>query len=182
MDVEEVYVGLGGNIGDSVGILQHALDKMASLPGIYDLKASSFYVTTPVSEIPQRYYVNAVCRFSTKLAAHDLLKQLQQIEIALSKTPKAKNAPRIIDLDILLFRSEIHKTPDLEIPHPRWKERLFVLKPLAELVDKLPVPNTAGICHCSIQELLKSFPNIHEETVLLLNENNLATLCKRKCS
>nr|MBA3816227.1 2-amino-4-hydroxy-6-hydroxymethyldihydropteridine diphosphokinase [Parachlamydiaceae bacterium] len=124
----KVYLGLGGNIGDSLSILQSALQSIQKLD-IQDFKVSSFYSTQPVSDIVQRWYVNAACRFRTTMGVKDLLHKLQQIEIEHGKIVKPKNAPRTIDIDVLFFGNERHDEAECEIPHPRWRERLFVIKP-----------------------------------------------------
>lgn len=136
-----VYLGLGGNIGDRLTSLKDALELIAAIPSVTQLEVSPFYETSPVSDIPQADYLNAVCRFKTTLEARDLLVVLQAIEKAGGKIPKPKNVPRVIDIDMLFFGQEFHQTPDLEIPHPRWQERLFVVAPLADLTTTITVPH-----------------------------------------
>src|SRR5205814_6337226 len=106
-------------------------------------QVSKLYLTSPVSEIPQPHYTNAACVFQTSLSAHQLFPALQTIEQKHGKTPKAKNAPRVIDIDLLFFGHESYQEEHLQIPHPRWRERLFVLVPLVDLTDhiSLPLPN-----------------------------------------
>lgn len=135
-----VYLGLGGNIGDSLAVLTNTLSLISHLPGVTDLEVSSFYKTAPVSDIPQPDYLNAVCRFKTDLNARQLLGPLQAIEKSQGKFPKPKNVPRILDIDILFFGTESHAAPDLEIPHPRWQERLFVVIPLLDLTTTITIP------------------------------------------
>ncbi len=167
MNLTEVFVGLGGNIGDSASILQEALKFIGELPGVFELKSSRFYVTTPVSDIPQSNYINAVCSFKTMFCARELLDSLQSIERKLGKKPKLKNAPRVIDLDILFFGEERHLAPDLEIPHPRWQERMFVLVPLFDLVPSISIPMEGGMVRMDIHSLLQSFKNLNNESVSL---------------
>lgn len=177
MYLQEVYVGLGGNMGDSCAILNAALEKIAALPAIYDLTISRFYRTTPVSPIPQPLYINAVCRFKTSFTARELLRQLQDIEKSLGKMEKIKSAPRIIDLDILFYGIETYNEPDLQIPHPRWSERLFVVAPLADLVTHLNIPdpkNPKLIVQFDMRKYLQDFPNIHQEKIVEISRN----LCK----
>lgn len=133
--MSKVFVGLGSNLGDSLALLQEALQQLRSHSSISDLIISRFYQTKPLSDIPQPDFINAVCRFKTLLDSFELLALLQSIEGALGKTAKPKNAPRLIDLDILFYGDLRIKTNDLEIPHPRWQERLFVLRPLADVTD-----------------------------------------------
>lgn len=148
-----VYLGLGGNIGDTSSIFNHTLSLISDLPGVKNLEASSFYKTAPVSDIPQPDYLNAVCRFKTRLNARQLLGLLQTIEKSQGKFPKPKNVPRIIDIDILFFGTESHASPDLEIPHPRWSERLFVVVPLLDLTSSIAIPGN-GCCEQMI-DLIK---------------------------
>lgn len=168
MYLQEVFVGLGGNIGDSVAILKKAIEKIALLPPIHEITVSRFFSTTPVSSIPQNFYINAVCRFKTSFTAQELLKQLQDIEKSLGKKEKRKDAPRIIDLDILFYGTETFNEPDLQIPHPNWHERLFVVAPLADLVTNLYIPdlkNPGSIVQFDVRKYLRDFPNIHQETI-----------------
>lgn len=134
-----VYLGLGGNIGDSCAILQSGIAKISSIEGVSDVITSSFYQTTPVSDLEQPDYINAVCRCKTTLSPQDLFAHLQEIERSLGKSPKPKNAPRIIDIDLLFFGTEPFNGHGLKIPHPRWQERLFVLIPLLELTENIMI-------------------------------------------
>lgn len=180
MYLKEVYVGLGGNIGDSCAILWKAIQMMAELPEIQELAISRFYCTTPVSPIPQDPYINAVCRFRTSYSMRKLLQHLQKIEKDLGKIEKLKEAPRIIDLDILFYDSETCNEIDLQIPHPRWRERLFVIAPLADLTNQLclPDPNDSKkTVQFDVQRYLQEFPNVHDESVAPLPEI-LRNLCK----
>lgn len=135
-----VYLGLGGNIGNRLTVLREAIQAIKTLPGIKELKTSSFYETAPLSNLAQADYLNVACCFKTSMSAHPLLYLLQAIEKDLGKVPKPKNAPRIIDIDILFFGNEHHCTKELDIPHPKWQERLFVVAPLSDLITKMTVP------------------------------------------
>lgn len=132
----EVYVGMGSNLGERKKSLVEALEVLQSHPAISQLRVSRFYETEPLSDIPQPDFINAVCRFETALEPFALLSLLQQIERTLGKVEKPKNAPRPIDLDLLFYGDLEMCTETLEIPHPRWRERLFVLKPLSELCER----------------------------------------------
>lgn len=126
------YVGLGANLGDARNTLQRALISLGALPQTTLLASSSLYRTAPVdAQGPD--YINAVAKVDTKLTAHDLLKALQNIEQYYGRTRAYRNAPRTLDLDILLFGDQTINDDDLIIPHPRMHERAFVLQPLAEL-------------------------------------------------
>ncbi len=129
----EIYVALGGNIGDTEQVFHRALQMIASLDQVSDLICSRYYRTKAVSDLPQRDYLNAVCRFQTSLDVWVLWELLQNIESALGKKPKPKNVPRVLDLDFLFYGDLKLVTPELTLPHPLWKERSFVLEPLREL-------------------------------------------------
>ena len=169
-----VYVALGSNLGDSKALITQALQSIKALTEVSDLASSRLYVTTPVSAIQQNNYLNAVCRFTTSLSAKELLIHLQQIEIVLGKTTAIeKNSPRYIDLDILLFGTETHHEEGLEIPHPRWSQRLFVLIPLLDLATELQIPDPTSpsqVQHMNLPSYLQTFKNINHETVSLLNQ------------
>lgn len=131
-----VYVTLGGNIGDTYSVLQLALTKIRTHPSIRELHISHFYRTSPVDVFSQDPFINAVCRFETSLTPKELLESLENIELELGKVPKPKNASRIIDLDILFYGDLRIDESRLTIPHPRWRERLFVLIPLTDLAKQ----------------------------------------------
>lgn len=157
---EEVYLGLGGNLGNPIEILSAAIEKIKALEKVKVLKVSSFYKTSPVSDIPQSDFINGAIKLITSLSPFELHYFLQAIERELGKEVKEKNGPRHIDIDILLFGNREIQNPRLQIPHPRYKERLFVLKPLSEIINDLPL--TPPI---SIEQYLKTFSNPHRESV-----------------
>lgn len=138
MQEELVYLGLGSNIGDSKNTLEKACQNIKSIPNTSAHQFSSIYLTSAVSSIPQRDYLNLTCSLITTLDPLTLFMYLEQIERLLGKIPKSKDAPRKIDIDILYFGDRILHSERLIIPHPKIKERLFVLQPLLELTDSLP--------------------------------------------
>lgn len=167
--LNEVYLGLGGNIGDSVALLNSALTQIQALPGAYHLQCSSFYSTKPVSDLPQRKYVNAVCCFETELSPWQLLAALQKIESGLGKRAKPKNAPRPIDLDILLFGKQFCDSAELQIPHPAWQARLFVLIPLAELREWITYPSSPSVLQrVRVHSLIEAFSKAEQESMVQL--------------
>lgn len=151
-----VYIGLGGNIGDSASIVEYAAVQIASCRDFFDFRRSSLYVTPPVSPIPQNDYTNAVCSFETYSSPWEVLRKLQKIEAELGKIPKPKTAPRIIDLDILIFGDFLINEPKLTIPHPHWLERFFVLIPLADLTDSVFIPHSSGGFWVDIHQQIKN--------------------------
>jgi 2-amino-4-hydroxy-6-hydroxymethyldihydropteridine diphosphokinase len=135
-DPVRAFIGLGANLGDPLAALRGALDDLARLPATRLIRASGLYGSTPVdSSGPD--YVNAVAEISTCLSAPALLAALQQQELGAGRERPYRNAPRTLDLDVLLFGTARIDSPALVVPHPRMTERAFVLMPLAELAPEL---------------------------------------------
>jgi 2-amino-4-hydroxy-6-hydroxymethyldihydropteridine diphosphokinase len=128
------YVGLGANLGDAVGAVQQAIQNLGSIPHTKLLRSSSLYQTAPIDSIGPDY-INAVAEVHTFLSAPDLLKQLQAQELAAGRQRPYPNAPRTLDLDILLYGSAQMQSPTLNVPHLRMEQRAFVLHPLAEIAS-----------------------------------------------
>ncbi|MBV6306655.1 2-amino-4-hydroxy-6-hydroxymethyldihydropteridine diphosphokinase [Candidimonas humi] len=142
------YVGLGANLGDAGATLRRAAADIARIPGVDGLRLSPFYRSAPVdSGGPD--YVNAVAALRTALPARELLRELQRIELQYGRTRPYRNAPRTLDLDLLLYGNERIEEPDLVVPHPRMHERAFVLAPLADLEPGL------RLAQGSLPELLR---------------------------
>jgi len=139
------YVGLGANLGDTAAALKAALLALGSLPGTQLLRTSSFYRTAPIdSHGPD--YLNAVVALQTTLAPDELLAHLQRIEQAGGRERPYRNAPRTLDLDLLLYGEVGLTTDTLTVPHPRLHERAFVLVPLAEIAPAgLVVPGRGAL-------------------------------------
>ena len=139
------YVALGANLGEPVRALKGALRAMSEA-GIELLACSSFYRTEPIdSSGPD--YVNAVAKVSTNLSADDLLRRLLAIEKEFGRIRPAgvHNAPRTLDLDLLLYEENVLQTPLLTLPHPRMHERAFVLVPLAEISPEAVIPGKGRV-------------------------------------
>lgn len=126
------FIGIGSNLGDSHDNIKQAL-KLINTKNSYVLKTSQIYETSPISNIPQNNYLNCVAQIKTLLTPTQLMQFLLGIEQELKRVRTVKNAPRTIDLDILLFNNCVFDTELVTIPHPRMHERLFVLIPLCEL-------------------------------------------------
>jgi len=161
----DCYVGMGGNLAGTLLVMQQITSQLQSKKEIEHLRVSRLYRTSPVSPIPQSYYLNAVCRFQTQLSVADLFILLGMLETTMGKIPKAKEAPRLIDLDLLFYGSLVEKTAEWTLPHPKWHERLFVLAPLADVTEQLPLEGNVKIA-----ELLQRFSNPHQEQVIVLQE------------
>jgi 2-amino-4-hydroxy-6-hydroxymethyldihydropteridine diphosphokinase len=153
--LQEVFLGLGGNIGCVLKTLRRSCELIQAIPGVSDVTCAPYYLTSPVSDIPQRPYVNTVCRCRTSLSPQALAKELIEIETQLGKVKIAKDAPRSIDIDILFFGSLGVSEPGLQIPHPRWLDRLFVLRPLADLVPEIVLPSGDVV---GVRELVNRWP------------------------
>lgn len=177
-----VYVGLGGNIGDAASTITRAALAMQALPEVTEFNISRYYLTTPVSPIPQNHYINAVCCFKTNLDVMSLFAQIQEIEQKLGKGVKRKDAPRIIDLDILLYGNLNFQEGDFQVPHREWKNRLFVLLPLLDLTDEVAVSTPEGIKEINLKEYVQNFPNPHHETIIVLKENFFRAGCNAGAS
>ena len=134
-----VYLGLGSNMGDSEALLKTALAELEA-PGLRLLRVSSLYETEPIGLREQRWFLNLVAEFETDLFPKQLLHRMQKIEMGMGRRRTVENGPRTIDIDILLFGNAVMKTEELEIPHPRYRERRFTLAPLAELNPGLRDP------------------------------------------
>jgi GTP cyclohydrolase-4 len=132
------YLGLGSNLGDRKQNLSQALGLLSTHVMIE--KASSVYETEPVGYKDQPLFLNAVCRISTELNPKQLLRLAKKIEAKLGRKPGFPNAPRPIDIDILLYDNEVFSNNELTVPHTRLAERAFVLVPLAEIAPDLVHP------------------------------------------
>lgn len=138
------YVGLGANLGDARAALEEAFQALAALPGTQLLRRSSVYRSAPIdSSGPD--YLNAVAELRTGLAPLKFLHALQAIEQDHGRERPYRNAPRTLDLDLLLHDDLILDTPELTLPHPRAHQRAFVLLPLAELAPALQIPGQGRV-------------------------------------
>jgi len=135
------YIALGANLGDRVAALKQAIASINALPLCSIKKISSLYKTAPLETLPGHApgadYINAVVEIETSLPAPTLLQHLQQIELAAGRERPHINAPRTLDLDLLLYGSGSIDSADLTVPHPRMWQRAFVLVPLAEIAPGL---------------------------------------------
>lgn len=170
---ELVYIALGGNIGNRKKNLVMAAKTLSQLKYTEQFLLSSLYQTSPVGGPPQRNFYNAVCRFYTQYDPQELLIQTQKIEQKYHKKTSCINGPRTIDLDILFFGTKRQSTPSLTLPHPRWKERLFVLYPLSELTNEVIIQAPLGkekTQNIEIKNLIKEVETLSFEKVSLLSQ------------
>lgn len=149
------YVGLGANLGEPRQIVCEAIGELASIPGILACTASRLYGSTPV-QADGPLFVNAVARLETTLSPLQLLDALQAIEDRHGRQRPYRNAPRTLDLDLLLYDALEIDSPRLVVPHPRMHHRAFVLKPLTDLAPGLVLPQGRALdllTHCADQEV-----------------------------
>lgn len=147
----EAYLALGSNIDNPIQHVTSAIAELRTLPKSMFLKASKLYQNPPIGFLEQPDFINAVVKIQTTLLAEELLDQLFEIEQVHRRSRNIKNGPRTLDLDLLLYGNTISNTDKLVIPHPRLKERAFVVYPLYELSPDLVLP-----CGTQIKDLVAS--------------------------
>lgn len=133
-----VYLGLGANMGDRLANLREALRRLSEYIAIQ--RVSAVYETAPVGMAAQPDFLNAACLGTTALPPLALLDRIKEIEQAMGRNDRTRNAPRPIDIDILLYDGVTLETPSLTIPHPRLAERAFALAPLADIAGAVLHP------------------------------------------
>lgn len=142
--MNDVFIGIGSNLGDRMDNLALALDAIAQLPDTRLLAISEVVESEPWGVAEQPEFANAVARLDTALRADALLAALKSIEARLGRTAGERYGPRPIDLDILLAGAEVWHTEDLVVPHPRLAERDFALTPLLALDPEATWPDGQG--------------------------------------
>jgi 2-amino-4-hydroxy-6-hydroxymethyldihydropteridine diphosphokinase len=150
MSAHRAYVGVGANLGDRVASVERAIAALDDFGKV--VRRSSLYRTAPWGKFDQPWFLNAVVVLETQLPPRRLLDSLQALEKQLGRTPAERWGPRAIDLDLLLYDDLRIDEPGLRVPHPRMRERAFVLVPLAEIDerfktmrDALSQPEIAGV-------------------------------------
>jgi len=153
------FVGLGSNLADPVEQVTHALAALDSLPQTRVLRRSSLYRSAPVGYLEQPDFINAVAQLETELAPHALLDALLALEHECGRTREFRNAPRTLDLDVLLYDDLVHHEHGLTVPHPQMHLRAFVLQPLLEIAPDCVIPGAGAAAEaakvCEDQQLEK---------------------------
>ncbi len=144
-------IGLGSNLGDATGNVQKALSALATLPATHVTEQSSLFRTAPI-DADGDDYINAVARVSTSLSAEELLQALLALEQNFGRERSYINAPRTLDLDLLLYGDQIIATPTLTVPHPRMTSRAFVLIPLLQIDPFIHIPGQ-GAAHTFVADV-----------------------------
>lgn len=134
------YIALGSNLDHPARQIESGIDALARLPHSHLSARSSLWVTPPWGNAHQPDFINAVARLHTTLSATDLLEALLDIERHHGRRRLFRNAPRTLDLDLLLYGDSLLDLPGLTLPHPRMHERPFVLVPLTEIDPTLQIP------------------------------------------
>lgn len=149
--MSRAFLSLGSNMGDRGAYLRFALKSLAEHEAIQPIRGSSIYETDAWGPVEQDKYLNACLEVETDLSPDELLSVCQDIESAACRRRDVRWGPRTLDIDILLYDDLIIDTPRLTIPHPRMKQRLFVLVPLLELEEEVPVLG-------SLADLMEALP------------------------
>jgi 2-amino-4-hydroxy-6-hydroxymethyldihydropteridine diphosphokinase len=140
--VPPVAIALGSNRGDRVAHLTFAAERLRKL--LSDFRLSTLHETEPVGVAAQPRFLNAVAIGTTSLSAGELLQQLLAFEAERGRERPYEGAPRTLDLDMILYGDEVIDEPGLRVPHPRFRDRLFVLEPLAEIAPDWIDPITGA--------------------------------------
>ncbi len=141
------YIGIGANLGDARATVAQAITALAALPACSGLRASPVYRSAPVDAAGPDFF-NAVVALDTRLTPQALLAALQAVEQAFGRRRPYPNAPRTLDLDLLLHGDAVLHTPTLTLPHPRLHQRAFVLRPLLDLAPALGAPGVGPLADC----------------------------------
>ncbi|PXW88894.1 2-amino-4-hydroxy-6-hydroxymethyldihydropteridine diphosphokinase [Nitrosomonas sp. Nm84] len=141
----QAFIALGSNLENPISQIQQAFEELKQLPGTCLMKQSSLYQSAPVGRLDQPDFINAVALIKTCLAPHDLLNALLAIEQNHGRVRESLNAPRTLDLDILLYDDLQCHDEKLTLPHPRMLQRAFVLKPLMEIAPDCHIPGHGHI-------------------------------------
>lgn len=137
--MHQAFIALGSNLQNPQAQVKRALQTIANTANIKLIKASSLYKTAPVGYDNQPDFINAVAEIETTLSPLELLHILLAIETAHGRERPFPNAPRVLDLDVLLYENTVINTPELTLPHPRMHLRGFVMLPLAEIAPKISI-------------------------------------------
>lgn len=134
-DWVRAFIGLGANAGDPLAQIEQAFDALLKLPATVGLQRSRLYRTAPwQAQGPD--FINAMAQVDTQLSAPELLAQMQRIEQSAGRIRPYHHAPRTLDLDLIFYGQAVIESPTLVLPHPRWRERAFVLRPLSDLAPE----------------------------------------------
>lgn len=137
--MRRAYLSLGSNLGDRAANIARAINELGKR-GIRVTRQSSLYETEPVEFIDQPWFLNSAIEADTELEPQEVMETALQIEKTMGRERRVPKGPRLIDIDILLYDDLVIHTPELEVPHPRVADRLFVLAPMAEIASNVIHP------------------------------------------
>ena len=153
------FIGLGSNLGDPESKVRQGIAALAELPQVQLVAASSLYRSAALGHADQPDFINAVAQLSTGLAPQALLAALLAIEKRFGRERSFRNAPRTLDLDVLLYDAQSIAEPGLAVPHPRMHERAFVLAPLLEIAPACAIPGMGPaadwLARCANQPIVR---------------------------
>ncbi len=159
-----IYVALGANLPGPFGAPEEALEAAKdamNAAGLAVIRASDIWLTAPVPVSDQPWYRNAVVEIGTSHSPFRVLDILQRIEQDFGRVRTVRNAPRVIDLDLIAYATQVISKPELILPHPRMHQRAFVLRPMRQLTQDWVHP----LLELGIDELIASLPP--EQTVIV---------------
>ena len=160
---QKIFIGIGSNIGNSRGNCLTSIKNISKDNRATRISSSSLYLTSPVSKVKQRDFINCAISLEWEGTPLELQSLLQRIETSMGRTRKIKNGPRIIDLDILLFSDLILSNPHLIIPHPELHKRRFAIIPCLEIEPEIihPLykkPLKSFLCEIEEEQMCKKLP------------------------
>lgn len=144
----QAFIALGANLGDPAAQIERAFAELARLPDTRLVARSGLYLAKAQGYEAQPDFVNAVALLATRLGARTLLEALLDIEARHGRRRAFKNAPRTLDLDLLLYDGLVLHEPGLTLPHPRMCERVFVLQPMSEIAPDQSIPGKGTVADC----------------------------------
>ncbi len=151
MTEHKVFVGLGSNLADPCAQVGQAIRELSALPQTRVVCRSSLYRSAPVGYLDQPDFINAVVQLQTGLSPRALLDELLALELRCGRTREFVNAPRTLDLDVLLYDDVRHHEHGLTIPHPQMHLRAFVLQPLLEIAPDVLIPGIGAAAELALQ-------------------------------
>lgn len=161
-----VAIALGSNLGDSIAIVESAIEAIARVPGVQLIERSHLYKTAPVGP-PQPDYINACVLAYTLLPPETLLSVLLEIERQFGRVRRERWGARLLDLDLLLYGNRMINTATLQLPHPRMRDRAFVMWPLAEIASNWVEPVTLK----TMAELRDHLDSSGVQLIIMLGSN-----------